>query len=98
MQDKLRVIKLVNGETIMGECETVYTENAAEILIKTPFCATTAGIMPYMVDVMASAPAAIQIHPMNVLWTVPLDEFPQANEKYKEATSVLIQPKSDIII
>jgi len=99
MTDKmLRVIKLVNGETIFGECETVYTENAAEVLIKTPFCAKPAGIMPYMADIMASAPGAIQIHPMNILWTVPLDEFPQVLEKYKAATSVLVQPKSGIIL
>lgn len=95
-----RFFKLINNEVVFGECETIKTEGGAtEILIKKPYTAKAGNIMPYMVDVMTSAPGAIQIHPMNILWTVPLDEFEEANKVYTEATSgIILNPKEKIII
>jgi len=95
----LKVFKLIDGETIFGDCEAVYTESGVtEILIKTPFCAKKEGVMPYMADLLTSAPAAVQIHPMNVLWQAPLEDFPKVLEVYTNATSKVIKPESKIII
>ena len=46
---------------------------------------------------MTESPKAIQIHPMNILWSVPLNEFPEANKIYEEATSVILKPEKKII-
>lgn len=46
--------------------------------------------MPYMLDVLMESPRAVQIHPMNVLWSVPLDEFEHANKAYIQATTGII--------
>jgi len=90
-----RVFKLVNDEIIIGDAETVYSDNPngepiGELLIKRPFTAKSGNIMPYLVSELTSAPAAIQIHPMNVLWALPLDEFPEAEKVYVKATSSII--------
>jgi hypothetical protein len=83
-----RFFKLINNEVVFGECETLVVDGGhVEILIKKPYTAKGGNIMPYMVDVMTSSPGAIQIHPMNILWTVPLDEFPEAHKVYIEATT-----------
>ena len=79
-----RFFKLVNNEVVFGECETVDAGNGPEILIKCPFTAKNGNIMPYMQDIMTESPKAVQIHPINILWNVPLDEFPNANKLYVE--------------
>lgn len=95
-----RFFKLINNEVVFGECETVLTESGVtEILIKKPFTAKNGNMMPYMVDVMTTAPGAIQIHPMNILWTVPLDEFKDANEAYITATTgIILNPTERIVV
>jgi len=94
-----RFFKLINNEVVFGECETILTESGVtEILIKKPFTAKNGNIMPYMVDVMTTAPGAIQIHPMNILWTVPLDEFKDAYTVYIQATTGIILDNPDRIV
>ena len=86
-----RLFKLINGEVIFGDVDTLIVDAAhTEVLIRKPYTAKDGNIMPYMLDTLASSPAAVQIHPMNILWTVPLDEFPEAHKAYVKATSGLI--------
>ena len=85
-----RFFKLINDEVIFGEVDVVKGPNANEILIKTPYTAKSGKVMPYMLDVMMQSPKAVQIHPMNVLWSVPLDEFEDANKVYIQATTGII--------
>jgi len=85
-----RFFKLINNEVIFGEIEVIDGHNGSEILIKTPYTAKSGKIMPYMLDVMMQSPKAIQIHPMNILWSVPLDEFEDANKLYIQATTDII--------
>lgn len=87
--------KLINNEVVFGEVEAVQKDQHTEILVKTPYTARNGSIMPYMVDVMGSAPGAIQIHPMNIVWSVPLDEFPEAERVYIEATSGIVMNKKE---
>lgn len=82
-----KVFKLINNELIFGEVLGVTTENGTEIQIKQPFTIKRNEGIPYMSDVMGSAPAAIQIHPMNILWCNPLEDFPEVFEAYKKQTS-----------
>lgn len=86
-----RLFKLINNEVIFGECEYVEYDDGrpTDIRIKTPFTAKNGNIMPYMTDVLTSAPAAIQIHPMNVLWSTPLNEFKVVDDAYLKATTRL---------
>jgi len=86
-----RVFKLITNEVIFGNCESVQLANTVEILIKQPFIAQGNGkISPYMSNQMGNAPGAIQIHPMNVIWAVPLDEFPEVEKAYVKETSGFI--------
>ena len=99
MQAGKRFFKLINGEMVYGETETVPTINGTEIIIKKPYMVKNGNVMPYCMDVLPSAPGAIQIHPINVLWTVPLDEFPEVEKAYIKATTGLdIEPQSRIIV
>jgi len=93
----LKVLKLIDGDLVFGEVEAVHGETT-EILMKNPFIAKPAGVMPYCVDLMTSAPAAIQINPVNIIWSAPLEDFPKALEIYQEATSKIIKPDSKIIV
>ena len=89
-----RVFKLITGELVFGECETVTTKNGqTEILIKNPYTTLNGGIAQYCMHEMAGSPAAIQIHPMNIVWQTFLNEFAEADKAYTEATT----PKSNII-
>ena len=94
-----RFFKLINGEMVYGDTETVPTMNGTEIVIKKPYMVKNGNAMPYCMDVLPSAPGAIQIHPMNILWTVPLDEFPDIEKAYIKATTGLdIDTKSKLIL
>jgi hypothetical protein len=93
-----RFFKLINGEMVYGETETVPTQNGTEIIIKKPYMVKNGNVMPYCMDVLPSAPGAIQIHPMNILWTVPLDEFPEVLKAYTKATTGLDVPDKPNII
>lgn len=89
-----RVFKLITGELVMGKCETVITNNGnTEILIKYPYTSYQGGIVQYCMPELAGSPAAIQIHPMNIVWQTFLSEFTEAEKVYNEATT----PKSGII-
>lgn len=89
-----RVFKLITGELVFGECEAVTTKNGqTEILIKTPYTPLNGGIAAYCMTELAGSPAAIQIHPMNIVWQTMLSEFEEADKAYTEATT----PKSGII-
>lgn len=89
-----RVFKLITGELVFGECETVTTKNGqTEILIKNPYTPLNGGIAQYCMAELAGSPAAIQIHPMNIIWQTFLSEFVEADKAYTEATT----PKSGII-
>lgn len=95
-----RLFKLIEGTAILGEIEVVKNEaGMEEILIKHPFEVKNQRAFPYMADVIGESPGAVQIHPMNVLWSVPLDEFPELEKVYTETTSgIITQPKSKIIV
>lgn len=96
-----RFFKLINNEVIFGDTETVVSHEGGptELLIKTPYTAKAGNIMPYMMDVMTQAPAAVQIHPMNILWSVPLDEFDEAHRAYIQATTgIITDPKQRVIV
>lgn len=96
---KEQFFRLIDGSNVFGEVEAVPTEHGVnEILIKQPWTAVDGTVQPYMLSDMASAPGAVQIHPMNVLWTVPLDEFPEAEKMYRKHTSRIITPDSNIIV
>lgn len=89
-----RVFKLITGELVFGKCETVVNNSGVtEILIKTPYTSYNGGIVAYCMPELAGTPAAIQIHPMNIVWQTFLNEFPEADKAYTEATT----PKSSII-
>lgn len=88
-----RMFYLITGLYVFGDCETVSSSNGTEILVKTPYTPLNGGIAAYCMSELAGSPAAIQLHPMNIVWQCPLDEFVEVNKAYTEATT----PKSGII-
>lgn len=93
-----RVFKLITGEVIFGDTQTIPDQNGTQFLIKEPYMAENGGILPYMMREMGNGPGAVQIHPMNVIWSVPLDEFKEVEKAYKKATSKIITPEKPSII
>lgn len=94
-----KVLKLINGEIIFGEVEGVETANGTEILIKKPYQAKGGNIMPYGIQDLGNGPGAIQIHPINVLWVNPLEDFPEIETTYiKATTNIEIEKKPSIIM
>jgi hypothetical protein len=85
-----RVLKLMSGEILIGEVSMIETVNSQEILIKTPFEVKNGVIKPYLLETMGNAPSAIQVHPINIVWALPLDEFENANKIYIQATTGII--------
>jgi len=99
MANVKKVIKLITGEIIFGNMEGVESANGQEILIKQPYQAKEGNIMPYGILDLGNGPGAVQIHPMNVIWSSPLEDFPEIEKAYLKATTgIEIQEKSKIII
>lgn len=99
MANVKKVIKLITGEIIFGNMEGVETANGQEILVKRPYQAKDGNIMPYGILDLGNAPGAVQIHPMNVIWSSPLEDFPEIETAYLKATTgIEVQEKSKIII
>lgn len=95
-----RVFKLITGEMVFGDCESVTTSNGnVEILIKHPYTPLNGGIAAYCMAEMASPVAAIQIHPMNIIWQCPLNEFEQVDAAYTQATTgIITSSKAKILV
>ena len=94
-----KVIKLLNGEIVFGIVEAVPTENGSEILIRKPYQAEGGNIFPYGIKDLGNGPGAIQIHPINILWVNPLEDFPEIEHAYLKATTNIQvdKPKSIIL-
>ena len=83
-----RFFKLITGELIFGEIEPVVNDlGQPEILIIRPYTVSGGRAIPYMYDILGVSPRAVPIHPINVLWNVPLDEFEDINNAYITATT-----------
>lgn len=93
LSSKKMFLHLLEGTVIFGDCVGITTENGVEIQVKQPFTIKNQKVMPYMTDIVGSAPGAINIHPINVLWSVPLDEFPALEELYTKETSGIVLVK-----
>lgn len=93
-----RFFRLINKEIVFGDCEVIPTGNGSEILVKEPYTIKNGKAMPYMYDELMKSPAAVQIHPMNILWSTPLDEFDEIYKIYVEATSGIISTTNRIVI
>jgi len=92
-----RVLKLIDGDIVLGDAFAINTEGGGtDILIKHPYTTKRGNLMPYMLEEMSSAPSAVQIHPMNVMWSVPLDEFKIANEAYQKAEETRIKAETGL--
>lgn len=85
-----RLFKLITSEIVFGNTEVHQGINGPEFHIKEPYTSKNGQLMPYMIQELGNAPAAINIHPMNVIWQVPLDEFKEAYDLYVKATSRII--------
>jgi len=92
-----KVLKLLDGDLVLGEVEAVHTEHMTEILLKKPFTVTERGAMPYMYNILRKSPAAIQLNPGNIIWTAPLADFPDVEKVYLDATTKIVKPESKII-
>lgn len=94
-----KLIKIITGELIFGSMEGVDTPNGQEILIKQPYQAKEGNIMPYGILDLGNAPGAVQIHPMNVIWSSPLEDFPEIETAYlKATTSIEVNETPKIIL
>ncbi len=94
-----RFFKLINGEIIFGDISPIDNNGQMEILITRPYTIVGSDAVPYMYNVLGVSPRAIPIHPMNILWNVPLDEFEEINKAYIQATTgIVTDVKSPIII
>jgi hypothetical protein len=95
-----RIMKLITNELVFGDVEVI-TNNSGqgEFLIRSPYTAISGDIMPYCHLDLGSAPGAVQIHPMNVVWQAPLDEFVELNKVYLQATTgIVTDTKPKIVI
>lgn len=94
-----RLFKLITGELVFGTIEVVPQEQGQEILIRKPYQALDGNIFPYAIKDLAVAPGAIQIHPMNVVWSGPLEDFDQIHTAYLKATAnIEVEKKPEIIL
>lgn len=93
-----RVFKLITGEIIFGDVTVIEEDNGIQFLVEKPFEAKDGAIMPYLIKEFGNGPGAVQFHIMNVIWSLPLDEFEQANKGYAKATSEIVQPEKPSII
>lgn len=85
-----RVFELINNKLIIGETELIETERGTEVLIKNPFTIVNGNITPYLYKELLKAPGAIQIHPLNILASWDISEFPDVQNAHLRATTNII--------
>ena len=98
-----RVFKLITGEIIFGEVTVINEDSGIQFLVKEPFESKklengTNGIVPYLSQELGNGPGGVQFHIMNVIWSLPLDEFHSVEQAYNNATSEIIEPETPSII
>ena len=95
-----RFFKLINNEIIFGDCEVVKNSNGdGEILVKNPYTIIDHQMSPLLFTITGEYPKAVQIHPMNIVYSFPLSEFPELEKNYiKSTTGLVTESKPSIII
>jgi hypothetical protein len=83
-----KVLKLMNNETLFGEVSAV--QDSAEIFIENPWKVLGGEVMPYMEGDLMVPLKAVQIHPMNIIWSAPMDDFPELQRLWVSKTSGII--------
>lgn len=83
-----RFFHLITGEDVFGEMEVI--TNSPEILIVEPYTVKNGNMLPYMYDKIGQSPKAIQIHPMQIVWSCPLDEFPEIHQHYSKILAKIV--------
>ena len=93
-----KVLGLITGEIIIGPVEGIETDGGIEILIKQPYQAIGGNIMPFRIKDLGNAPGALQINPMNIIWSGPIEDFPEIETVYLKATTKIEVAKTPKII
>jgi hypothetical protein len=83
-----RVLKLINNETLFGEVSAV--DGSPDVFIENPWKALGGEVMPYMQGDLMRPLKAVQIHPLNILWSAPMDDFPELQQLFVKETSGII--------
>jgi hypothetical protein len=83
-----KVLKLINNETLFGEC--TWVKDSPDLFIENPWKALGGEVMPYMEGDLMIPLKAVQIHPMNILWSAPMDDFPELQQLWVSKTSGII--------
>ncbi len=94
------LFKTINNDIVFGDVEVIQNrDNIGEFLVKTPYTAIDCKIMPYVLKDIGESPLAIQLNPVNIVWHVPLDEFPKLLAIYTEQTTgIITETKPKILI
>ena len=88
MNDENKIIKLINGDLLIGK--TAKGDNEA-IIVENPYTVKNLGegpcVLPYELDLLLEPMKFISFQAFNILWLKNLSDFPQVQEQYLSATT-----------
>lgn len=90
-----RLFKLINDEIIFGSVEV---QEKGEIVITDPYTVKGGNMAPLMQIELNEYAKGVQIHPMNIIYNFPLEEFPNLNKMYIEQTTGIITDSKQLIV
>lgn len=88
MNDELKIIKLINGDILIGKAANGENES---VIVETPYTVKNLGegpcVLPYEMDLLLEPMKFISFQAFNILWLKNLSDFPQVQEQYISATT-----------
>jgi len=88
MNDENKIIKLINGDLLIGK--TAKGDNES-IIVEKPYTVKNLGegpcVLPYELDLLLEPMKFISFQAFNILWLKNLSDFPQVQEQYLSATT-----------
>ena len=91
MENENKVIKLINGDLIIGKAAKGENDY---IIMENPYTVKDLGkgpcVMPYEYDLLLEPMKFISFSSFNMMWLKNLSDFPQVNDQYTQATTGLV--------
>ena len=78
-----KIIKLITGEIIIGTIDSILSQ----IRLIKPFDVFDGKISPYCIYHLGTAPKAVKLEQKNIIWMMPLEDFPEIESVYLKAIS-----------
>lgn len=82
-----RIFKLINNDIVFGKASS---DDKGQVIIEDPYSIKDMMVHPYMSQDFGEGLPCLIIHPMNIVWSVPMEDIKMIDKVYEEAMTGIV--------